>query len=96
MKKEPTPPTAVIVGDTEHIFALPCACEDSVFMRTSICLTTALRKLRSAYAFIDNAYESDVNPRTRQARNYALEELSDLETLLEFCETNGYYLMKRE
>jgi hypothetical protein len=95
MKEAPTPPTAAIVGDTEDLWVLPCIETEYVFTKTGLCLTTFLRKLRTAYAFIDSTYESDAKPHVTQKRNNALEELSDLETLLEFCQNNGYRLEKR-
>lgn len=93
--KEVTPLPAVIVGDTEDVFALACSCDESFFLKHSIGFNTVLRKLRAAYSFLDNSScEAHHIESSRRNKNYALEELEELETMFEFCQNNGYRLEK--
>ena len=89
-----TTPTAAIVGDTEFLFALKCSEPEYFFLKTSISLHCALRKLRTINMCLEKSYDSGIEPYKSQLRGDAMEALDDLVTMLEYCDNNGYRLVK--
>ena len=86
--------TAAIVGNTEIVFALPCEDKEYVFLKTCLCMSTVLRKIRHITQLVDDMYEQNMAAYPSRLRGDALEELSELETMIDFCKQHGYDLIK--